>query len=132
MKNIRTIRDAINAGSKEIHCVNGTIIKLPDIGQGDWGIQPPKYINGKPVYRWLFCQIQSNRNTVGLEDIANRKMGNPFMPDEYCIPEREMNMFISQNRGISEYGTMFWVNQWDDTETIDKMLDRLCTALENI
>ena len=129
---MKTIRDAINIGAREVQLVNGTYIRLPDIGQGDFGIAPPKNINGKKVYRWIFCLVQKNRNTKGLEDLARRKMGEPFRSDEYCIPEREMNLFISENGGISEYGTRFWIDQFDHDITLDQTLDYLCSALENI
>lgn len=110
---MRTIREAINSGAREICLVNKTRIYLPDIGQGFSGIQPPKYINGKPVYRWLFCRIQENKRTKGIGDLENRKMGYPFLPNEYIIPEREINLFISINGGIDEYFTRFWVDQFD-------------------
>ena len=107
------IRTAIDMGAKEVQLVNRTIIRLPDIGQGQFGIQPPKMIDGKPVYRWLFCLICENKKTKGLNDLEKRKMGKPFRDDEYCIPEREMNLFINQNGGIDEYATRFWVDQFD-------------------
>lgn len=110
---MRTIREAISTGTKEVFTNNGTSIFLPDIGQGDWGIAPPKTIQGKPVYRWIFCWIKSSRKTVFLDDLENRKMGKPFRNTDYCIPERELNLFIALNGGIDEYRTRYWVDQWD-------------------
>lgn len=110
---MHTIREAIDAGARDVCLVNGTSISLPDIGQGMFGIQPPKCINGKSVYRHLFCIIHESRRTRGLEDLSKRKMGYPFRSNEYNIPEREINLFISQNGGIDEYNTMYFVNQYD-------------------
>ena len=109
-----TIRDAINAGAKTVYCRNGLEIDLPDT-RNSYPITPPKMINGKPVYRRIFCSIKGSGD---LSAIKHRSLFNPdwdwnyFRENDYDVKEREMNMLIRDNGGIDVYKTDYWATGW--------------------
>lgn len=114
---MRTIREAINAGAREIICVNGVKIQLHDrFSDGSQCFGSIKVIDGNPVFRWIFFSVCGNKANTNA--IKNRCM---FVNDGFCYfrendyisREKEVNEFINDNGGIDEYRTMFWVNQYD-------------------
>lgn len=116
---MRTIREAINKGSMEVVCNNGTTIQLHDrFRDGSQAFGHIKNIDGKPVFRWIFFTVQKSKRT-NLSSISHRcefypdSSWNYFRENDYIAREREVNEFIADNGGIDEYSTMYWVNQYD-------------------
>ena len=114
---MKTIRDAIMHGAKEVYCNNGVRIELPDSYNSIYdAISPPKIINGKPVYRWIFFRIKgskANTKSVNHRSLYNENDSyNYFHVDEYIAREREVNEFISDNGGIDVYRTDYWAKGW--------------------
>ena len=116
---MNTVRQAIEQGAKTIYCNNGTEIYMPDVGKNlDYydPISAPKFIDGKKVYRKIFCTIKNAK--CGMDQIKCRCMyisgaeWNYFHENDYCIPERELNMFINDNGGIDTYRTDYWGHGW--------------------
>ena len=112
---MNTIRDAINAGARTVYCRNGLVIEMPDIGHSYDAISPPKMIDGKPVFRKIFCSIKGSGD---LSVIKHRSLYNPdwewnyFHENDYDVKEREMNMLIRDNGGIDVYKTDYWATGW--------------------
>lgn len=107
-----TIREAIKNGARTIYLNNGISIDFPDVHlRKDVAISPPKIIQGKPVFRWLFFCVYGieNNNTVNLSAIKHRSLYNEkleycyFHPHEYIAKEKEVNRLISDNGGICYY-----------------------------
>lgn len=116
---MNTIREAINAGARDITLRNGTIIRLYDkFSDSSESFGTIKVINGNPVFRWVFFSVNKNKRT-NLSAITHRCQFVPewdfcyFRENDYIAKEREVNEFISDNGGIDEYRTMYWVNQYD-------------------
>lgn len=116
---MKTIREAINSGAREIVCWNGTRLRLYDkFADGSQAYGTIKVINGKPVFRWIFFSVHDDEHT-NYSAISHRCQFRPdldynyFCQNEYIAREREVNEFIHDNGGIDEYRTMFWVNQYD-------------------
>lgn len=123
-----TIRKAIEEtykyGGRIIYTNNGTKIIPLDFGAADYdAIGKIKTINGKKVYRKIFCEVKPSTCTRHMDVIEKYTM---YLPDEdgysyfrqgtYVIPERDMNLFISLNGGIDEYQTISVpYYMWSDT-----------------
>ena len=115
---MKTIRDAINAGAHMVYCnKNKASIELPDMYNSIYdAISPPKIIDGKPVYRWIFCRIHGgNANTDSIDHRCLWNENDPynyFHLTDYIAREREINEFISDNGGIDEYYTDYCARGW--------------------
>ena len=129
---MKTIREAINAGARSIYLNSGVLIVHCDHGLTYDAMCPPKFINGKPVYRWLFCRITNFGGINHLDFLkAKDKYHDPLQYD-FILSERDMNEFISLEGGIDEYRTMYWVRDWSLDLSFEETLDRLIDALERI
>ena len=109
---MRTIREAIENGARSIYLNDGTLIVHLDHGQTYDAVCPPKNINGKKVYRWIFCRItntQKRLNRVFLQ--SKDKYKDPLHLD-YILSERNLNEFINDCGGIDDYHTMYWARDW--------------------
>ena len=105
---MKTIRDAIRKGAREIYLNDGTLIVHGDHGRSWDAVCPPKEINGKLVYRWIFCRITNTQKRLDFEFLkANDKYCDPLRYD-YILSERKMNEFINSCGGIDEYRTDYW------------------------
>lgn len=66
-----------------------------------------KYIDGKRIHRQVFCAIYPTVSTVSMDLLKKHSMyipGDPmFHENEYVVPERAMNLFISLNGGVDKY-----------------------------
>lgn len=115
---MRTIREAIDAGVKMVYLNNGAVIYLLDVGhRQDTAISTVKKINGKYVYRRIYCEVKGNADVSAIRNMCMHRpdLGVTFFNEnEYLIREREMNMFINANGGIDEYRTDYWINGWWD------------------
>lgn len=109
------VREAIEKmrryGEWSIYTNNGTEIFLLDLHSSEWDcIGKIKIIDGRKVYRDIFCEVRPSNYTRHLEVIEKYTMYDPndsyFRENEYVIPERDMNLFISLNGGIDEYKTI--------------------------
>lgn len=66
------------------------------------------------VMRRIFCSVYPSEKTIGMDELKEKYwMFDPkddglqyFNDDDFLIPERMMNQFISQNGGIEEYRTI--------------------------
>ena len=111
---MKTIRDAISRGAWVIYLNNGTEITHLDHGQTWDAVCPPKIINGKPVYRWVFCRVSKPITKTDKKGIEYKEIIAPYALDfekkclDFIIPERELNLFINLNGGIDEYRTDYW------------------------
>lgn len=113
-----TVRDAIEKASKfgghSIFTGNGTEIVLLDLWNSQYDcIGRIKMIDGKRVYRNIFCSVKPSNETRGMNIIEKYTMYFPdengysyFGMEDYVIPEREMNEFVSYNGGIDVYQTV--------------------------
>ena len=105
-----TIRDAIDDRVDCVVCTNGTRIDLPDV-RDPYPVSPPKIINGKPVFRTIYCVILPNDRTKGMDVLKQKgywtKGYGIFQKTDYIIPEKELNIFISQNGGL-DIVRSFW------------------------
>lgn len=110
---MKTIREAINSGARDIYLNNRTLIVHLDHGQTWDAMCPPKTIQGKKVYRWITCRITNTCNPI-----CHKEILKPYALDwgktgpDYIVPERIMNIFISLNGGIDEYRTDYWSGGW--------------------
>ena len=109
------VREAIESmrryGGTSIYTNNGTEIVLLDLHSNEWDcIGKIKVINGKKIYRNIFCEVRPSNYTRHLEVIEKYTMYDPndsyFRENEYVIPERDMNLFVSLNGGIDKYQTV--------------------------
>ena len=114
-----TVRECIEkmrkVGAYTIRCNNGTYINIIEIGEHpDTAIGKIKIIDGKRILRSILCHV-SPADCTDFSFINNKKykMFDPdytgyqyFREGVYCIPEREMNMFINANGGIDIYSTI--------------------------
>lgn len=66
-----------------------------------------KYIDGKRIHRQVFCAIYPTVSTVSMDLLKKHSMYIPgdsmFHENEYVVPERAMNLFISLNGGVDKY-----------------------------
>lgn len=83
-------------------------------------INPDKYDHistykergGNKILRKIFCYIESSNKTLGMRDLEKFRLFEPkidfnyFGENDYLIPERDMNIFISLNGGIDHYRTI--------------------------
>lgn len=118
MGDVMKVREAIERirryGGTSIYTNNGTEIVLLDLCNSEWDcIGKIKVIGGKKIYRDIFCQVKPSKLTRHMEVIEKYTMYFPdgngysyFDNDEYVIPERDMNLFVSLNGGIDEYQTV--------------------------
>lgn len=121
-----TVREAIDEMKKvcadTITTCNGTKIILHEIdaNRDDYidCIGSFKWDNdGNPiVLRRIFCTILPSKKTRGLDDLkknTNWWLFNPkesynyFRENDFCIPERIMNQFISLNEDVDTYHTIY-------------------------
>ncbi len=104
---MKTVRDALSTGARDIYLNNGTLIVHLDHGQTWDAVCPPKTIDGKRVYRWLCVRITNTYGTMkGKDDLKKRAVDHLEL--DYIIPEKELNLFINLNGGIDEYRTDYW------------------------
>ena len=114
---MKTIREAIARGAKEVYCNNGLIIKLPDrYCRLDECMFPPKMIQGKPVFRWVFIDLHKKQDS-DISAVKHRSLYVDgdfcyFHENEYLAKEREVNELISDNGGIDKYRTTYWIDDW--------------------
>ena len=117
-----TVREAINemkkVGGRTIVTYNGTKIVLHEINANRYDyIGTIKWDeDGNPiVLRRIFCTIHPSKKTKGLDDLKKNtnwwlfspKMSyNYFRENDFCIPERIMNQFLSLNGDVDEYHTL--------------------------
>ena len=125
---MRTIREAINIGARSIYLNDGTLIVHLDHGRTD-AMCPPKMIDGKPVYRWLYCRITNTKRKMHFDFLKEKdKLHSIYPYIDYVLSEHDMNEFISLSGGIDEKNTMYWANPWDYSfeDTLDLLIDNLC------
>ena len=116
-----TVRECIekmrNVSANTIYTNNGTEIFLMEINPLEYDyIGPVKFKkDGQVILRRILCTINPSKRTNGLEELKADKniwMYDPkddynfFRENNFCIPERKMNEFISLNRGIDTYRTI--------------------------
>lgn len=114
MKVRQAIEEARKYGGHILFTNNGTKITLLDLHNSEWDcIGRIKTINGKKVFRDIFCDVKPSKGTKHMDVIGKYTMYDPdengysyFREDEYVIPERDMNLFVSLNGGIDEYATI--------------------------
>lgn len=110
----KAIEEARKYGGRSIYTNNGTEIIPLELGASEYdSIGKIKKINGKKVYREIFCEVKPSTRTRYMDVIEKHTMYFPdengysyFRQREYVIPERDMNLFISLNGGIDEYRTI--------------------------
>lgn len=109
------VREAIESmrryGGTSIYTNNGTEIFLLDLHSNEWDcIGKIKVIDGRKVFRNIFCEIRPSNRTRHMDVIEKYTMYGPndsyFRENEYVIPERDMNLFVSLNGGIDKYQTV--------------------------
>lgn len=114
MKVREAIRKAVRYGSFMLYTGNGTQIRLLDICNSPYDcIGKIKVVKGERIYRDIFCAVTKAPETQHMDVIERYSMYVPddngcsyFCDDEYTIPEKDMNLFISLNGGIDEYRTI--------------------------
>lgn len=109
----KAIEEARKYGGRVIYTNNGTKIIPLDLGAADYAIGKVKIINGKKVYRTIYCDVEFSKRTKHTDVIEKYSLYTPdekgysyFRKGSYDIPERDMNLFISLNGGIDEYLTI--------------------------
>lgn len=110
----KAIEEARKYGGRSIYTNNGTEIIPLELGASEYeSIGKIKMINGKKVYREIFCVVKPSARTRYMDVIEKYSMYSPdekgysyFRKGDYVIPERDMNLFISLNGGIDEYQTI--------------------------
>lgn len=121
----QTIEQMRKVGTRTVVLNNGTEITIHEInadrcdyiGTIKWN----ETGNVKTIRR-IFCSISSSSKTKGIEELQKKYWFNFFRDTDYCIPERAMNGFISENGGIDKYKTV--------TEPYYMMQDILLSADE--
>lgn len=111
MKVREAIEEMRKYGGTSIYTNNGTEIFLLDLHSAEWDcIGKIKVINGKKIYRDIFCEIKLSPFTQNMDVIKKYSMYSPddsyFRENEYVVPERDMNLFVSLNGGIDKYQTV--------------------------
>lgn len=110
----KAIEEARKYGGRVIYTNNGTEIIPLDYGACEYdAIGKIKVIDGKKVFREIFCEVKPSKHTRYMDVIEKHTMYFPdengysyFNQGEYVIPERDINLFISLNGGIDEYRTI--------------------------
>ena len=116
-----TVRKCIekmrNVSANTIYTNNGTEIFLMEINPLEYDhLSTVKFKkDGQVILRRILCTIKPSKRTKGIEELKADKniwMYDPgydynyFRENEFCIPERKMNGFISLNGGIDAYRTI--------------------------
>lgn len=126
-----TIRECINQirslNTSMVYLNNGTRIRINDLGtrKCDEPFSRIKWNKDGTIktIRKIFCCIYPSDKTVGLDELKNHRnrsegyrdywMYNPdnkdyqyFNPEDFILPEKEMNIFIRANGRIDEYRTI--------------------------
>lgn len=114
-----TIRKCMNEmnglGTNKVYLRNGTLIVLTELGmRPEEG--PFSRIKKSGVVRKICCRICPGKKTNSLEDIKRYNLYSEeefkrygmsyFGPEDYLIPEREMNAFIFANGGIDHLSSI--------------------------
>ena len=113
----KCIEEMRKVSTNIIYTNNGTEIFLMEINPSKYDyIGTVKFKkDGRVILRNIFCVIKSSKKTKGIEELRADKsiwMYSPeydynyFSENEFCIPERKMNEFISLNGGIDTYRTI--------------------------
>ena len=110
----KALEEARKYGGHTIYTNNGTEIIPLELGACKYdAIGKIKMIDGKKVFREIFCKVIPSTRTRYMDVIEKHTMYFPdengysyFSQGEYVIPERDMNLFISLNGGIDEYNTI--------------------------
>ena len=130
---IKEMRKIPSVPVPHIITLNGTIINIPDIKRKKSYASKIKLLpDGEPIFRIISCIIVPNKNTKGLDLIKqysrHDQLGlgnnNIFRENEYYIPERELNRFISTNCGIDRFCSII-ANWWmykDHKEMIEDII----------
>ena len=108
---IREMRKIKISDAQTIWTENGTEINIPDIKRSlENSTSRIKIVNGEQIIRVADCFIVPSKNTKCLDTISKynlyEKFGSypwGFRKNEYYIPEKELNIFISINGGIDKY-----------------------------
>lgn len=116
-----TVRECIEKMRKvytnTIYTNNGTEIFLMEINPLEYDhIGTVKFKkDGQVILRRILCTIKPSKRTKGIEELKADKniwMYDPgydynyFRENDFCIPERKMNEFISLNGRIDTYRTI--------------------------
>lgn len=116
-----TVRECIEKMRKVsqdvIYTNNGTKIILLEINPLEYDhIGTVKFKkDGQVILRRILCTIKPSKRTKGIEELKTDKniwMYDPgydynyFRENDFCVPERKMNEFISLNGGIDTYRTI--------------------------
>lgn len=120
-----TVREAIKKmlviGTNMITLNNGTMIVINDIytepEESDYIMSTIKWDDNGNIkaIRNIFCTIILTSETKMFDYLKKNKNWylydkndewSYFLESQFCIPEREMNRFISANDGIDEYQTI--------------------------
>lgn len=116
-----TVRKCIekmrNVSVNTIYTNNGTEIFLMEINPLEYDhFSTVKFKkDGQVILRRILCTIKPLKRTKGIEELKADKniwMYDPgydynyFRENDFCIPERRMNEFISLNGGIDAYRTI--------------------------
>lgn len=120
--NMYTIRKCIKemrkVGTNKICLNNGTKIYLLEMNADkaeEIGTSKRNSDGTIRVMRRIFCSIQPSKNARMMEELKNNWwLYNPkkdywenyFHEDEFLLPERILNQFISANMGIDYYDTI--------------------------
>lgn len=112
---MKTIREAIDAGAKTVYLNNGTYFNIENMSNPGLMFGRIKIINGKKVARWLLITVIANDKT----DESAIKHRNQYVPEldccyfnnnDFLCKENEINAFITNNGGIDEYRTGYWIS----------------------
>jgi len=103
---MRTIRETIDAGAKIVYLNNGTYFHIENMSNPGWMFGRIKTINGKKVARWLLITVIANNKT----DERAIKHRNYFNSNDFICKEKEINAFITDNGGIDNYRTGYWIS----------------------
>ena len=134
---IREMRKIPNVPVPSIITLNGTIINIPDIKCNSIYASKIKLLpDGDIIFRTISCTIIQNKYTKGLDLIKQYSrhdqlgLGNDdiFGKNQYYIPERELNRFITINDGIDEHCSIT-ANRWmyeDMQEMINDIMRKDC------
>lgn len=113
----KCIEEMRKVSTNTIYTNNGTEIFLMEINPSKYDyIGTVKFKkDGQVILRRILCMIKSSKRTKGIEELKADKniwMYDPgydynyFRENDFCIPERKMNEFISLNGGIDTYRTI--------------------------
>ena len=110
---MKTIREAFDTGARTVYLNNH--VQITHLERGlpySERTCPPKIIDGKPVYRQIFCRITGVTDGNVWEFLKKADRYEDVLGYDFILSEKDMNHFINLCGGIDSYRTDYWNVGW--------------------